>query len=34
MLSEVIDEMGRRGFDPASASFVIDPRQDAASTSP
>ena len=33
MLSEVIDEMGRRGFDPASARFVIDPRQDAASTS-
>jgi hypothetical protein len=30
MLSEVIDEMGRRGFDPASASFAIDPRQDAA----
>jgi hypothetical protein len=32
MLSEVIDEMGRRGFDPASASFVIDPRHPAAST--
>ena len=32
MLGEVVDEMGRRGYDPASASFVIDTRRDATPT--